>query len=300
MNDYMRQTLDDLNECLEDIYKLVEVKKVSIFCQRVSSPTQRKIGLQKLFLVVQLQVNLENSLQSCRTVHKHFSLTLRYRILSTKNKTKQMKVRTNTKLQNLTQFSIEGDRKDLQEILENMQRNQQYMITLLENQQEGNVNIESALRSVRRQITKLNGPNPSPSSLSKPFIEIDHNDLVHQERIGTGSYQKISQLVLIFSFGEVYKATWQGITVAVKQLYQGNFTVGLIDQFRSEVQVMSQLRHPNICQILGASTQDKKLCMILEYYPNNLFQLLNTEHKRPSPQQSIQIAFGIACGMQVT
>jgi serine/threonine protein kinase len=73
-------------------------------------------------------------------------------------------------------------------------------------------------------------------------------------RIGKGSY------------GEVYKAEWRGITVAIKKL-----PVVLLENkeflrdFNKEASIMSSLRHPHVLQFLGSCMIDGDICIITEY-----------------------------------
>ena len=61
----------------------------------------------------------------------------------------------------------------------------------------------------------------------------------------------------------VYRATWKGQPVAVK-LTQEEANDALVEEYRNELQVMTQLDHPNIIRLLGASLVPPKLCIVME------------------------------------
>lgn len=64
------------------------------------------------------------------------------------------------------------------------------------------------------------------------FIKFD--DLkIDEEPIGKGGY------------GEVYKGTWEGAPVAIKK-FGRNTTIKNRKDFIKEIEVINQLRHPNI------------------------------------------------------
>lgn len=54
------------------------------------------------------------------------------------------------------------------------------------------------------------------------------------------------------------------VTVAIKTL-KGNATVKTQQDFRREVELMSELRHPNIVCLLGIVTRDQPQCLLFEY-----------------------------------
>ncbi|KAH3744365.1 protein kinase [Pelomyxa schiedti] len=84
--------------------------------------------------------------------------------------------------------------------------------------------------------------------------EIDIKDVKLGERIGRGR------------FGEVYKATWKGATIAVKKLpTQQNPSNVFIREFQKEVILMKTLRHPNVVQFLGSCMSQPDICIATEY-----------------------------------
>ncbi|GJM90221.1 hypothetical protein PR202_ga06479 [Eleusine coracana subsp. coracana] len=65
-------------------------------------------------------------------------------------------------------------------------------------------------------------------------------------------------------YGPVYKATLDNTTVAIKILHS-NITQGL-KQFRQEVDLLNNIRHPNMVHLVGACPEYG--CLVYEYMPN--------------------------------
>lgn len=103
------------------------------------------------------------------------------------------------------------------------------------------------------------------------------------------------------SFGEVFEGTLYGGPVAIKRLKV--HTNQAIEDFDHEIEVMKQLRHPNIVQFLGAVYEKPYYCIVTELLPNGSLQDLvtgYTEAGRYIPEVRVldiakQIAQGMAC-----
>lgn len=73
------------------------------------------------------------------------------------------------------------------------------------------------------------------------MAEISFNDLKLQKIIGAGA------------FGEVIKGTYCGTPVVVKRMLRNKIDENNLRMFGDEIQLMMNLRHPNIVQFIGAS-----------------------------------------------
>lgn len=85
------------------------------------------------------------------------------------------------------------------------------------------------------------------------------------------------------SFGTVYIASWRGSKIAAKVLEKSE-DISVVE-FRSELQSLSQIRHPNIIQFFGACTQCEPYIILIEYMShgnleNNNIKLSLTEKKQ--------------------
>lgn len=124
-----------------------------------------------------------------------------------------------------------------------------------------------------------------PNKMKNQSLHIDFNELQVAEMIGQGA------------FGTVHRAMWRGTAVAVKILVCQYLTVDILEEFETEVQIMSILRyvlskqtclnscvgvytsvrdlltfsvicrHPNICLLMGACLEPPTRCLVIEYLP---------------------------------
>eukprot|EP00736_Rhodelphis_marinus_P010048 Rmarinus@m.169 len=78
----------------------------------------------------------------------------------------------------------------------------------------------------------------------------------------------------------VHHALWRYAEVAFKQFNYVRLSDSLLEMFRKEVALLSQLRHPNVVTLVGATTRDKEaLSIITEWLPRGS---LNSLIKDPS------------------
>ncbi|URD89408.1 STYKc [Musa troglodytarum] len=138
--------------------------------------------------------------------------------------------------------------------------------------------------------------------------EIPWEDIIIGERIGLGSY------------GEVYRADWNGTEVAVKKFLDQDFYGDALDEFRSEVQIMRRLRHPNVVLFMGAVTRPPNLSIVSEFLPRHnhhssnwflrifvpektnaclgsLYRILHRPHCQIDEKRRIKMALDVAKGM---
>lgn len=73
------------------------------------------------------------------------------------------------------------------------------------------------------------------------MAELNFDDLKLQKIIGAGA------------FGEVIKGTYCGTPVVVKRMLRNKIDENNLRMFGDEIQLMLNLRHPNIVQFIGAS-----------------------------------------------
>jgi hypothetical protein len=103
-------------------------------------------------------------------------------------------------------------------------------------------------------------------------------------------------------FGDVYKADYREIVVAVKKLKQEIFELERSElEFEREIQVMRTIRHPNVVMFLGVGHSDENGCpfIVLEYMSRgSLRDVLKNESIALTNSQRIRFALDAAKGMR--
>ncbi|EGC40296.1 hypothetical protein DICPUDRAFT_25383 [Dictyostelium purpureum] len=116
---------------------------------------------------------------------------------------------------------------------------------------------------------------------------IDISEILVQNRIGRGSC------------AEVYTGTWRGITVAIKKAKLLNEDdQDFLNELAQEATIMSQLRHPNICQFLGTCNNPPEILIVMEYMPlGSLYRILHDPTVQLDWPRMKSMALDIAKGM---
>ncbi|KAK7291825.1 hypothetical protein RIF29_07278 [Crotalaria pallida] len=97
-------------------------------------------------------------------------------------------------------------------------------------------------------------------------------------------------------YGKVYKCTLDHTPVAVKVLHQD--AINKKEEFLIEVEILSQLHHPNMVLLLGGCPENG--CLVYEYLENGSLEdyLFSKNGKPPLPWYvRFRIAFEMACGL---
>ncbi|KAH7851779.1 hypothetical protein Vadar_016413 [Vaccinium darrowii] len=105
-----------------------------------------------------------------------------------------------------------------------------------------------------------------------------------------------SKLIGEGSYGKVYRCNLNKTPVAVKVLHSDAFEK--IKEFLTEIEVLSQIRHPHIVSLLGACPEIG--CLVYEYMENGSLQdfVSDQSSRHPLPWfVRFRIAFEVACGL---
>jgi len=116
--------------------------------------------------------------------------------------------------------------------------------------------------------------------------EIMAEEITYMGKIGGGCY------------GNVYKGKCRGQEVAVKKLFKQELSEATIKEFRKEVEICSQLHHPNVVLFMGACTKAGHLAIVTELMPKgSLESLLHDPKNNISLRQRLLMSKQVALGM---
>jgi len=128
----------------------------------------------------------------------------------------------------------------------------------------------------------------SRSLLGGASWAVDVSEITFGRRLGAGAY------------GEVYEAEWRRSRVAVKRLLTGGrwqLEESTIRQFFTEMEILSNARHDHIVKFLGGCVQPDNLCILFEFCPQSLYDLLSRATEPLKPSQVMRIAYQVALGI---
>ncbi|GMH04094.1 hypothetical protein Nepgr_005933 [Nepenthes gracilis] len=154
--------------------------------------------------------------------------------------------------------------------------------------------------SCERQRAELNALKES-SEKQKIFDALITADrgyrryTVDEIKAATDSFSE-SKVIGKGSYGKVYKGNLDHAVVAIKVLQRD--ASDKKEQFLQEVEILSQLHHPNIILLLGACPEI--CCLVYEYMENGSLEdvIFHQNDKPPLPWFArFKIAFEIACGL---
>ncbi|XP_061359501.1 probable serine/threonine-protein kinase SIS8 isoform X2 [Gastrolobium bilobum] len=100
------------------------------------------------------------------------------------------------------------------------------------------------------------------------------------------------------SYGEVYRGDWHGTEVAVKRFLDQDISGESLEEFKSEVQIMKRLRHPNVVLFMGAVTRPPNLSIVTEFLPRgSLYRLIHRPNSQLDERRRLRMALDAARGM---
>jgi serine/threonine protein kinase len=125
--------------------------------------------------------------------------------------------------------------------------------------------LNNKLRLTEDQMELVKKSTVDLKYLSSYEIDMER-DLHFEKKLGEGA------------FGIVYLAKFRGETVAVKQLISEKINAENMTRFKEEIVLLTQLHHPNICQLLAASWVAPNLAIVLEFAANGDLQYYLKKH----------------------
>ena len=101
-------------------------------------------------------------------------------------------------------------------------------------------------------------------SLLQQFVRVKDYEEVHPSQL------RLGERLGVGVSGEVRAALWSGNECAVKL-----FNTDDVRDFRAELGIIQQLRHPNILGFYGAVTQGPRMCIVVERCTCSVYQQLH-------------------------
>ncbi len=133
---------------------------------------------------------------------------------------------------------------------------QQRINELVEGDEDDDGETEGA-NGILHKRKDLTSCSDAASSLTSP---ISFSELKMKDLIGGGG------------FGQVWAATWRGTPVAVKVLAVShkaeNIQKAILQEFAAEINMVSGMRHPNICLYIGACLEPSNRAIVTELAAN--------------------------------
>ncbi|RDX77506.1 Receptor-like protein kinase ANXUR2, partial [Mucuna pruriens] len=113
------------------------------------------------------------------------------------------------------------------------------------------------------------------------------------------NYFALSKIIGKGEYSTVYKGCLQqndasDCTVAVKRYDEGNTAAG--EEFKNEIELLCQLRHPNIVSLIGFCNDEKEKIIVYEYMSNGSLDQ-HIERGDLSWKKRLEICIGVARGL---
>ena len=152
------------------------------------------------------------------------------------------------------------------------------------------LNISRALQEL--SIQELSVALSHHSSTNRSLLSgsaswaVDASEIRFGRRLGAGAY------------GEVYEAEWRRSRVAVKRLLTAHpLEEKTVTQFFAEMEILANARHDHIVRFLGGCVQPDNLCILFEFCPQSLYDLLRKAEAPLELQRVLTLARQVALGI---
>ncbi|KAG5092958.1 hypothetical protein JHK82_051736 [Glycine max] len=151
--------------------------------------------------------------------------------------------------------------------------------------------------AINESSNKKEGTSRDNGSLSVPTGLCRHFS-IKEMRTATNNFDEVF-VVGVGGFGNVYKGHIDNgsTTVAIKRLKQGSRQG--IREFKNEIEMLSQLRHPNIVSLIGYCYESNEMILVYEFMDcgNLRDHLYDTDNPSLSWKHRLQTCIGVARGL---
>ncbi|GMF28188.1 unnamed protein product [Phytophthora lilii] len=164
--------------------------------------------------------------------------------------------------------------------------------------------ISADEKDVRAQAAKQEAdaaaaakPPPAPVDAAKDKAAVKHRPTSYSQNINFNEIT-LGRMIGEGAFGKVHEGKWRGKSVAVKLLICQDLRSDILNEFQSEVEIMSVLRHPNICRLLGACMEPPHRALVVELLQRgSLWGVLRMNRKSIDQEMRSRFIYDTAKGM---
>jgi len=162
---------------------------------------------------------------------------------------------------------------------------------------DGQEHREESGAQPRRRMSLIGGKQASKQTRRG---SISSANAIQQLRIKQDAVEIVQNNIGRGAYGDVHKAKYNGMFVAIKNITKIDRETLL--EFRNEILIMNQLRHPNIIMLLGAVWDKEMVGIVLEFADNgSLSDVLRKKkivEKWSWAGEKLKIACDVAQGMR--
>nr|CCA23310.1 protein kinase putative [Albugo laibachii Nc14]CCA24354.1 protein kinase putative [Albugo laibachii Nc14] len=131
----------------------------------------------------------------------------------------------------------------------------------------------------------------------RPQLVHAHSPLAHSENIPVSDLE-LGRVIGQGAFGKVHEGRWRGRAVAIKVLICQDLRHDIMKELESEVRIMSVLRHPNICRLLGACMDPQHRALVVELSQRgSLWSVLRNSRRSLTLDMRTRFLYDTAKGM---
>ncbi|KAE9286708.1 hypothetical protein PR003_g26242 [Phytophthora rubi] len=140
-------------------------------------------------------------------------------------------------------------------------------------------------------------PAPVDAAKDKERSALKHRPTNYSQNINFNEIT-LGRMIGEGAFGKVHEGKWRGKSVAVKLLICQDLRSDILNEFQSEVEIMSVLRHPNICRLLGACMEPPHRALVVELLQRgSLWGVLRMNRKSIDQEMRSRFIYDTAKGM---
>lgn len=155
---------------------------------------------------------------------------------------------------------------------------------------------DAKAEAVAQAAVAVVNPPPAPANATQDKT-VRHRATSYSQNINFSEIT-LGRMIGEGAFGKVHEGKWRGKSVAVKLLICQELRSDILNEFQSEVEIMSVLRHPNICRLLGACMEPPHRALVVELLQRgSLWGVLRMNRKSIDQEMRSRFIYDTAKGM---